>query len=54
MSGVVWPPPDFASSFRPPRVAALFELRDDVIGDGVALVFAQAFLQAANDFPRPA
>ena len=29
----------------------LLELRDDVIGDDLALRFGQPFLQAANDLP---
>jgi hypothetical protein len=32
-----------------PRVAALFELRDDVIGDGVTFGLGQALPQPAND-----
>ena len=33
-----------------PKGRRALELRDDVIRDGVTLVFGQAFLQAANDF----
>jgi hypothetical protein len=34
---------------EPPRVASLFQLRDDVIGNGVSLSFGQPFFQSAND-----
>jgi hypothetical protein len=33
-----------------PKGRRALELRDDVLRDGVTLVFGQAFLQAANDF----
>jgi hypothetical protein len=34
---------------QPPRIAALFQLRDGVIGDGVTFLFSQPNLQAAYD-----
>ena len=34
---------------QPPQVAVLFELRDDMVGDGVALVFGQALPQPPYD-----
>ena len=46
-----WP---LASLVRPPRIAALFQLGHDVIGDGEALVFTKPFLRTAYDLPRPA
>ena len=35
-----------------PRVAALFELRDDVIGDGIPVYPRSNLVQAPNDFLR--
>jgi hypothetical protein len=35
-----------------PRIAALFQLPDDVIGNSKPLFFSQPVLQAANDLAR--
>jgi hypothetical protein len=36
-----------------PRIAALLELADDVIGDCVSLLLCEVLLQAANDLVSP-
>ena len=37
---------------QPPRIAAFFQLGDDVIGECVTLVLTEPFLQTAYDLAR--
>jgi hypothetical protein len=38
---------------QPPRIAALLQLVDDVIGYGVPFILAQSLFQSADDLARP-